>query len=100
MYADIIANEWPEGTFSIKEFNKKNTGYLGVKSIFEDYVDDIWEDCLDDDIKEAVYDRIEVGKIIDKYCLGGGGFEVERDLELGVCDRVAEKLKEKYNKEG
>ena len=100
VYADSIAlrAEWPEGPFSIKDFNKEHTGYLSPKSIFESYVHDIWEESLDEDIKEAVYDRIEVGKIIDKYAFGGGGFEVERELELATRDRVAEKIKTKYNK--
>ena len=88
--------EIPDGSFSIKEFNRRHTGHLGVKGIFEDYAHDIWEDCLDDDVREAVCDRIEVGRIVDKYAYGGGGFEVERDLEIGVRDRVAEKIKAKY----
>ena len=82
--------------FSIKEVIKSNRGPR--HAIFEDYAEENWKEYLDDDLIDAVYDRIDVGKIVDKYCYGGGGFEVERDLELGVRDKVAEKIKEKLRK--
>lgn len=80
--------------FSIKEFVKHHK-YLR-HSIFEKYVEENWEDFLEDDLIEAINDRIKVGMIVDKYCYGGGGFEVERDFQLGVVDKVAEKIKENF----
>ena len=82
--------------FSIKDFIKR---HWSRHSIFEDYVKENWEEFLDDDLIEAIEDRIKVGKVVGKYCYGGGGFEVERDFELAVKDKVAEKIKEKFKKQ-
>ena len=82
--------------FSIKYFVKRHR--KPRCSIFENYVEENWEEFLDDDLVEAIYDRIDVGKIVGKYCYGGGGFEVERDFQIGVTDRIAEKIKEKFRK--
>lgn len=99
-FYDILYNTWfepEEGkSFSIKEIIKSNRG--SRHSVFEDYAEENWEEFLDDDLIEAIYDRINVGKIVGKYCYGGGGFEVERDFELAVKDKVAEKIKEKFRK--
>lgn len=104
MFYDCISRGWPscepeEGEkFSVKEFVKSHIGHTFFP-LFEKYVEENWEDFLDDDLIEAINDRIKVGMIVDKYCLGGGGFEVERDFQLGVVNKVAEKIKEKFKKQ-
>lgn len=95
LFYDIEYSPDIDEPFSIKEFNKEKKGHGGHHSPFEEFVRDNWEECLEESILEAVYDRIEVGRIVDKACYGGGGFEVMRDLELGVVKNVAEKLKNK-----
>lgn len=103
MFYDITSRGWsscePEEDepFSVKEFIKSKLGKSHFP-IFERYVHENWEEFLEDNLVEAINDRIKVGMIVDKCCLGGGGFEVERDLELGVRDKVAEKIKEKFKK--
>ena len=92
---DSVFPEDTDRPYSIKEYNKTHAGYRLVSPIFEAFVEENWQD-LDDELVEAVRDRVDVGKVVDKNCLGGGGFEVERELELGVRDRVAEKIKAKY----
>lgn len=99
-FYDILYNTWCEPEegkpFSIKEFIKSNRGPR--HSVFEDYAEENWKEFLDDDLIEAIEDRIRVGNVVGKYCYGGGGFEVERDFELAVKDKVAEKIKERFKK--
>ena len=81
--------------FSVKAFNKK---YRNRKKfpIFEDFVKDNWEDILDEETVDAIYDRRDVGSIVDKNAYGGGGFEVMRGLEIAVSKNVAQKILDKF----
>ena len=91
---------FPEDTdrpYSIKEYNKTHAGYGPVFPIFEAFVEENWQD-LDDELVEAVRDRVDVGKVVDKNCLGGGGFEVISSLCRATKDKVAEKIKNQIKK--
>lgn len=67
---------------------------LGAEEILEnpdsveEEVGDCWQDVLNDDLLEAVYDKYDVACVSHKNCYGGGGFEVLRELEMDVRDNV------------
>lgn len=56
----------------------------------EKCADQYWQEYLDDDLKEALQDRIAIAKVVDKDCLGGGGYEAERDIQIDTCKRIKE----------
>jgi hypothetical protein len=53
-------------------------------------ISEYWKEYLDEELKEALQDRIAIAKIIDKDCLGGGGYEAERDIEIDTHKRIKE----------
>jgi hypothetical protein len=59
----------------------------------ENEVEDSWQYVLNDDLLDAVYDRRDVACVTHKYCYGGGGFEVLRQLQMDVRDNVLNILK-------
>lgn len=71
---------------------------LDIESI-EDYDDNYyeiedaasnWREWLDDDLVDAIEEKIAVAKVVDKDCYGGGGWEVERDFENDTRNKVKE----------
>ena len=56
--------------------------------IIETEVKDNWQDILDGDLLDAVYDRRDIASITDKNMYGGGGFEALREFEMDVRDNV------------
>lgn len=53
-------------------------------------VHEYWREYLDDELKEALQDRVAIGKVVDKDCYGGGGWEAERDIEIDTCKKIKE----------
>ena len=49
-----------------------------------------WREYLEDELKDALVDRIAVAKVVDKDCLFGGGWEAERDIQIDTCKRIKE----------
>lgn len=63
----------------------------------EDYDDeeiekcaDQWQEYLDDDLKEALQNRVAIAMVVDKNYLGGGGYEIKRDVQIDTCKRIKE----------
>lgn len=56
--------------------------------IIEREVLDEWQYVLNDQLIDAIYDKIDVNKITGKNKYGGGGFETVRQLQIDVKDNV------------
>ena len=64
------------------------------RPVIEELVEENYQDVLDDELLDAVYDRYDVQSIVNKNAYGGGGYEVLKQFSNAVKDRVADKLKE------
>lgn len=74
---------------------------LDIESI-EDYEDNYyeiedaasnWREWFAEDNEElidALEEKIAVAKVVDKDCYGGGGWEVERDFQIDTRNKVKE----------
>lgn len=51
---------------------------------------DQWQKYLDDDLKEALQDRVAIAMVVDKNYLGGGGYEIKRDIQIDTRKRIKE----------
>lgn len=49
-----------------------------------------WREWLDDELVDAIEEKIAIAKVVDKDCYGGGGWEVERDFENDTRNKVKE----------
>lgn len=49
-----------------------------------------WREWLDDELVDAIEEKIDVAKVVDKDCYGGGGWEVERDFQIDTRNKVKE----------
>lgn len=49
-----------------------------------------WREWLDDELVDAIEEKIAVAKVVDKDCYGGGGWEVERDFQIDTRNKVKE----------
>lgn len=49
-----------------------------------------WQEYLDDDLKEALQDRVAIAMVVDKNYLGGGGYEIKRDIQIDTRKRIKE----------
>ena len=56
----------------------------------EDAASNWWREWLDEELKDALEEKIAVAKVVDKDCYGGGGWEVERDFENDTRNKVKE----------
>lgn len=61
---------------------------LDNPDMVEDEVGDSWQDVLDSDLLQAIYDKYDVACVTHSNCYGGGGYEVLRELENDVKDNV------------
>ena len=67
------------------------------RPVIEELVEEDYQDVLDDELLDAVYDRYDVQSIVNKNAYGGGGYEVLKQFSNAVKERVADKLKEIYS---
>ena len=70
---------------------------IGDPENIEEEVEESWQNVLDENLVNAIYDKIDAAKIIDKNMYGGGGFEVLRHLEMDVKDNVLNILQNGQN---
>ena len=82
-----------ERPFSIKRVNKKYD-YFSVGDVFEDFVEDNWQDVLPTDLVGKLCDRQDVASITHSDYYGGGSFEVMRDIEIGTAKKIAQTIKQ------
>lgn len=79
--------------YSIKDiFQKKK--HIRCVDVIDQWVDDNWEDYLDEDTVDALYDLFDIGGILGKNQLNGGRYESYREFQMLVSDIVISKIKE------
>ena len=83
-------------TFSIKDIIKKY-GRQSCPDAVDKWVEENWEDCLDKDTVDALYDFFDVGGILGKRDLNGGSWEAFRDFQIAVSNNVISKIKATLN---
>lgn len=44
----------------------------------------------DEELIDALEEKIAIAKVVDKDCYGGGGWEVERDFEIDTREKIKE----------
>ena len=86
-----LLDKWENEEFSIKDILKKYK--YNVVDAIEQFVEENWEDYLDEDEVEALNDFFDIGGIIDKKSLMGGRYEAFRDFQMKVSAAVVEKIK-------
>ena len=62
--------------------------------VIEDWVEENWEEYLDEDTVDALHDLFDMGGILGKRQLNGGRFEAFRDFQILVEDNVITKIKD------
>jgi hypothetical protein len=78
--------------YSIEDMFKKKK-HIRCVDIVDQWVEDNWEDYLDEDVVDALNDLFDIGGIIDKRSLGGGRYEAFRDFQIKISKAVVEKIK-------
>ena len=109
MFFSILDDEWKtygsgaygrmtdklKEPFCIKSFNSSHHGC--VRDLFDNWLDENYEQLLSDELLTAVRERCDVGRIVNSKALGGGGFEVLSDLfhmtEVKVLDAIKEAIR-------
>jgi hypothetical protein len=86
-------NNLDAALYSIKDiFQKKK--HIRCVDVIDQWVDDNWEEFLDEDTVDALRDLFDTGGILGKKQLNGGRFESYRDFQMLVADNVINKIKE------
>lgn len=93
---DNIGTDIFDRPYKIKSLISKYCGKY-YKPVIEELVEKDYQDVLDDELLDAVYDRYDVQSIVNKNAYGGGGYETLKQFSNAVKDRVADKLKEIYS---
>lgn len=79
--------------YSIKEiFQQKK--HIRCVDVIEKWVEENWEEYLDEDTVDALNDFFDMGGILGKKQLNGGRFEAFREFQILVEDNVINKIKE------
>ena len=81
--------------YRIKAIVSKYCGRQYVP-VMEQMVEENYQDVLDGDLLDAVYDRYDVQSVTGKNMYGGGGYETIKDLSIAVKNKVADKIKKMY----
>lgn len=79
--------------FSIAEIiqKKKHINYI---DIIDQWVEENWEDYLQEETVDALYDFFDIGGTLGKNELGGGRYESFRGFQMLVTNKVINKIKE------
>lgn len=93
MSYDYIYGEVESGPYSIKEWNKKERGYGGVRDVFTSWLEDNYEEVLPEDVLKAVRERHDVACVVDANAYGGGGYEVLHDMYYEAKVKATEIIK-------
>lgn len=86
-----LLDKWENEEFSIKDVLKKYK--YNVVDAIEQFVEENWEEYLDEYDVESLNDFFDIGGIIDKKSLMGGRYEAFRDFQMKVSTAVVEKIK-------
>lgn len=92
-----LSEELTEEPFSIEDICNQKKHYECVDAI-DEWVEENWEDYLDETSIDALYDLFDTGGILDKNLLNGGRFESFRDFQNLVSENVINKIKESFVK--
>jgi hypothetical protein len=92
-----LSEELTEEPFSIEDICNQKKHYECVDAI-DEWVEENWEDYLDENSIDALYDLFDTGGILDKDLLNGGRFESFRDFQNLVSENVINKIKETFVK--
>ena len=90
---DSTYGELDAHPYSIREWNKREKGYGGVRSIFTEWCNENYQEVLPEELLTAVRERHDVACIVNANAYGGGGYEVLQDLFLAAKVKVAETIK-------
>jgi hypothetical protein len=86
-------NDLNAALYSIKDiFQKKK--HIRCVDVIDQWVDDNWEEFLDEDTVDALHDLFDTGGILGKRQLNGGRYESYRDFQMLVSDIAIIKIKE------
>ena len=86
-------NDLDSALYSIKDiFQKKK--HIRCVDVIDQWVDDNWDDFLDEDTVDALYDLFDTGGILGKRQLNGGRYESYREFQMLVADIAISKIKE------
>ena len=94
---NYLSEELTEEPFSIEDICNQKKHYECVDAI-DEWVEENWEDYLDENSIDALYDLFDTGGILDKDLLNGGRFESFRDFQNLVSENVINKIKESFVK--
>lgn len=86
-------NDLDAALYSIKDIFQKKKHIRCVDAI-DQWVDDNWDEFLDEDTVDALYDLFDTGGILGKRQLNGGRYESYRGFQMLVSDIAISKIKE------
>lgn len=86
-------NDLDAALYSIEDiFQKKK--HIRCVDVIDQWVDDNWDEFLDEDTVDALYDLFDTGGILGKRQLNGGRFESYKEFQMLVSDIAVSKIKE------
>ena len=89
---EYIREELEQNPYSIKEVYEKNK-HIKLIDVVDSWVEENWEDVLDEHEVDAIYDFIEIGGVLGKEYLNGGKVETFGDLQRLVLSNVINQIK-------
>ena len=88
-----LIDELNEAPYNIQDICNKEKHVECIDAI-DSWVEENWEDYLEEDAIEALHDYFDIGGIVGKKQLNGGRFESFRDFQILVSSNVINKIKE------
>ena len=87
-----LREELEQNPYSIKEVYEQNK-HINLIDIVDSWVEENWEDVLDEHEVDTIYDFIEIGGVLGKEYLNGGKVESFGDLQRLVLSNVINQIK-------